>query len=270
MQKSNFILVTDESHRAVMAQSLANALHKIAYTEKIIISCGLETVDKAIAEKHKNGGVLVSILDPQKKHDEFDFIFVPSHDPSPDLPNIYKTHGLLTNIKSQDLLPDGRFDYLPMPRVAVLIGGKHVGGNFGSEDAENLARFLNSKNISVMLTTSRRTEILATHRLKEKINRPHFIYDFNYDGQDNNPYMQMLAVADEIIVSADSARMVSESVSSGRNVNIFYPQDLHFSYKALADNLIHNGYANNMKNFGNPTLLLNEAERCACIIAAQK
>jgi len=111
---------------------------------------------------------------------------------------------------------------------------------------------------------------MVAQKFKEKIDRPHYIYEFNYDGQDDNPYIQMLAAADEIIVSADSARMMSEAASSGKNVNIFYPKELHFSYKAMADELIKSRYANNMSAFGNPTMLLNEAKRCANIIASVK
>lgn len=258
-----------------MAKALASELEKTGYSRNIIISCGLDIVTQAIARKKESGAMLVSVLDPANCHEEFDYIFTSAHEPianmnNPEGKNIYKIHGLLNEITPDSLQQTSDFDYLPCPLYAVLVGGKHVGGNVSEEDAANLARFLNSKNASAIITTSRRTEIMVTQKLKEKLSRPHVIYDYNYDGQDDNPYLKILAAADEIIVTADSARMMSEAASSGKTCNIYLPEELHFSYKAMAEDLIANGYANDMKNFGKPTMLLAEAKRCANIIASGK
>jgi mitochondrial fission protein ELM1 len=78
------------------------------------------------------------------------------------------------------LVADGRFDYLPKPVIAVLVGGKHVGGDFTTEDANDLARFLNSKNASVLLTTSRRTEIMVAQKFKEKIDNLSFYKEISH------------------------------------------------------------------------------------------
>ena len=147
-------IFTDNSHRDVQAKALAARLPSDA---KIAIGVGAETADKVLAEK-ANGYSTLQILNPQKRHNEFDLLVLPAHEPYEKRPNVITSFGL---INSQKLCTgnDGS--------VAVLVGGKHVGGNFTESDAEVLANIINKIEGKVFITTSRRTEIAATKKLRE-------------------------------------------------------------------------------------------------------
>ena len=251
--------------------------------KKIIITIGLDKVDEAIAAKKREKAFLVSILDPGRNYRDFDLIFVPSHNPYPKLPSIQTTTGLINHI-TPELLSNTHIPHLmrdlvlvkPDPAssagcgvVAVLIGGRHVGGNFTIGDALRLGKIINTLKYSAIITTSRRTEKDATDMLKDAIRVPHIFFDYNNDGLAANPYPALLGLADKIIVTADSVRMCSEAASSGRQVFIFTPEETHFSYLSLRDNFIRAGAALPIEqiNSSKPTILLNEAKRVADIIA---
>ncbi len=258
------LIFHDNSHRAVQALAVASRLESANLQCQVIISCGRDTIDRAIAAKD-SGDVLVSILDPGRSYKEFDLIFVPSHDPHPNLPNIRTTIGLINRVNEQILAAEIRKFELPKPIVAVLIGGKHVGGNFGVGDAAHLATILNKSGYSTLITTSRRTEDAALETLKDALTIPHIIFDYNHDGLAANPYLAMLAAADKIIVTTDSVRMCSEACSSGKPVFIFTPQHTHFSYLALRDSLFKAGAALPVEELmsDKKTVTLNEAKKVA-------
>ena len=71
-----------------------------------------------------------------------------------------------------------------------------------------------------MATPSRRTppELLAAVR--------HGLGDgpgFVWDGQGDNPYASILALADAVLVTGDSANMVGEATATGAPVHVFEP-----------------------------------------------
>lgn len=247
---NNISIVTDGSYRAEQAYELAKALSVYEPGQHVQISCGNEVVEKAAA----GNGFKVHISDPQKNYDAFDLVFVPGHDPHPALPNIIETTGLINHISPEYLAGKERDFGLPAPYTAVLIGGRHIGGNIGPEDAEILAAELNKIEGSVLITNSHRTEEAVLPRLKGLLSVPHYIYDFHHDGLAANPYEAILASASNLIVTADSVRMVSEAASSGRPFVIYTPKELHFSYAHLRDSILA------------ADLPLNEAKRCAEII----
>ena len=248
---SKITILTDGSHRSVQANSLAKYLDDYNGAKQIVISCGIDVVDKAIELKNSNT-FLVSILDPTKHHEQFDLIVVPEHDPLPK-GNVVTTKGLLNHITPELLAQNTRDFNLPKPVIAVLVGGRHIGGNVSQSDAVKLINYAESKAASLLITTSKRTEDKTLEAIKSAVTKPHFIWDYNHEGQAANPYLSMLCAADEIVVTADSVRMCSEVASSGKPFEIFEPEQLHFSYKKLAASL------NDVSN-------LNEAKRVSKII----
>ncbi len=256
-------IISDAKHFA-QSRALANELLPLwNYERNIILTCGTEFAEEAIAAKKTSGAVLVSLLDPTKNHDEFDLIIAPEHEPLPP-GNVITTVGLINGINPEVLkeIDSSRFKELPSPRIAVLAGGRHVGGNFTEDDAFRMAEMINGIGGSALVTTSRRTEDKSAKALKEAINLPMFFWDYNHEGQAANPYQEILAVAEIIIVTADSVRMCSEACSSGKKVTIFTPQQVHFSYIALRDLLVAKGYAVLSPQHGE-TKVLNEARRVA-------
>ena len=251
MAKNNITVIDDGSYRAAQANELAKELEGLE--QRIQISCGIDAVQTALATKAK---YKFHILDPLQNYEGFDLVFIPGHEPLPAAPNIVPTFGLINHIR-----PSTEFE---AGVIAVLIGGKHVGGNFTASDASALAAALPT-GAKIWVTTSKRTEKPAADALKAALPNAEF-YDFNYDGQVNNPYEQMLKRAQQVVVTADSVRMVSEAASSGKTTFIFTPREVHFSYIALKNQFVSNGYALEIGSHQGSTKPLNEAGRLAQII----
>jgi hypothetical protein len=117
-----------------------------------------------------------------------------------------------------------RLAELPRPYIAVLVGGHsgpyaltRRGGERLAGEANSLAARLGG---SLLVTTSARTPESARRTLEQRLARPHFLYRWRR-GDPENPYFAFLALADEIIVTADSMSMVSEAVASGKRVHLF-------------------------------------------------
>jgi len=255
-------LITDHSYRAVQATALRDEQAKFALKRKVIIACGIDAVDEAVRAKQQ-GDFLVSIGDPLKSYESFDALVLSDHEPMPQHKNIIPITGLLNEFSPEKLAGLGAgFDEFPKPRIAVLLGGKHVGGDVLQADIDTILRGVTGVKL---VSTSRRTN-------KDLKISADFVYDFNWDGQDGNPYLEILAAADSVVVTADSARMCSEVCSSGKAIYIYTPRETHFSYKALRDSLVSGGYARDFAEIGagiKPTKLLAEAKRVAEIIADQ-
>ena len=122
-------------------------------------------------------------------------------------------------------MPDPRLAVLPEPRLAVLIGGNSSGYQFTDADCERLLAGLESqlaKGASLMITLSRRSPpALAAHlaaRMQQHQGRV-----FIWDGKTSNPYTAILALADGVIVTADSVNMISEAAATGKPLHIFTP-----------------------------------------------
>ena len=229
---NNISVITDGSYRAVQAHELAKELVKLGVEKNVQISCGLDVVADAIAAK---ADFKVNILDPQSNYDAFDLVVISSHEPHPQHDNIVEVTGLINHISPEYLEGKQRDFGIGDNMLAVLVGGRHVGGNFNADDARFMAAQLNDINLPLLITTSKRTEDASAKALKEALVVPYVFYDFNHDGQAANPYEAMLASCTRVMVTADSARMVSEAASSGRELFIFWPKQRHFSYDALCD-----------------------------------
>ncbi len=232
---NNISVITDGSYRAVQAHELAKELAKLGVDGEVQISCGLDVVKQAAASKNV---FKVNILDPQQYYDDFDLIVISSHEPHPAHDNIIEITGLINHI-SPEYLKGKEHDFGYGRKVlAVLVGGKHVGGNFSVDDAAKMASQLNDINMPVLVTTSKRTEEASARTLQQNLKVPCRFYNFNFHGQAANPYEQFLASAGQVFVTADSVRMVSEAASSGKELFIFMPEQVHFSYVTLAEKVM--------------------------------
>lgn len=82
--------------------------------------------------------------------------------------------------------------------------------------ANKLAKQLAALDASLMITVSRRTGKENEAILREALNDKE--HCFFWDGTGENPYFAMLALADHIIVTGDSASMLSEACTTGKPV----------------------------------------------------
>ncbi len=105
------------------------------------------------------------------------------------------------------------------PFVAVLLGGNSARYSFDSATARRLATDLAKlaeTGVRFAVTPSRRTPPEVVERLRAGLAPyPHFFWD----GEGDNPYLALLALADHLLVTGDSVSMLSEAASTGHPVH---------------------------------------------------
>lgn len=193
----------------------------------LVISSGERSVGPALAvRKHAGGAVFsVHIQHPRVAPDRFDLVVVPAHDRL-NGPNVRVTLGALNRITPAKLEAAAAqfretFAHLPRPLVAVLIGGSsqvyRMSPAVISRLARNLADMARDSGAGLLVTTSRRTGRQAGRALREALDG---LPVWFWDGNGENPYFAFLALADAIVVTADSVSMVSEAASTGKPVHV--------------------------------------------------
>lgn len=135
--------------------------------------------------------------------------------------------------------PDPRIAALAPPRMAMLIGGDSRHHTFAEKDRRTLVGALESMILagaSVMITTSRRTPRSMIEAIKREIaDTPKRA--FLWTGGADNPYLQMLAHAQTIVVTADSTNMVGEACATAAPVMVYEPTGGHPRIAAFINSL---------------------------------
>lgn len=139
--------------------------------------------------------------------------------------------------------PDPRIAALPEPRMALLIGGDSRHHSFLEKDRISLVGVVESMLLagaSAMITPSRRTppELLSVLRgVCADAPRRTFLWD----GAGANPYIQMLAHATTIVVTADSTNMVGEAIATSAPVMVYEPSGGHYRVSSFINALVKTG-----------------------------
>lgn len=207
--------------------SLRSATGFAAPWPDALIAAGRSSFAPAAALKRRLGDALVAIAVQKPRIDPkaFDIIIAAHHD---DLtgPNVMVTDGALHRVTPARLAAAAErfsplFVDLPRPLVAVLVGGPNRHYRFSTADATLLAAQLaglaRKEGIGLAVTVSRRTPPAAIAALRSGLaGAPcHF-----HDGKGDNPYLGLLALADHLLVTADSVSMVSEAAATGKPVQV--------------------------------------------------
>src|SRR5437879_737830 len=192
----------------------------------LVIGCGRHTAMPALAIRRASGGhtFAAQIQDPRVGHGEFDLLFVPEHDRLRG-PRIQVTRGAIHRVTSARLAAElCRFPALaglPRPILGVLIGGSNRSYRLGLDRlatiADTIAGILRAGGGSAVVTASRRTGAEGVALLRQRLaGLPAEIWE----GAGDNPYYAYLAIADALLVTADSVSMVSEAAATGKPVHI--------------------------------------------------
>lgn len=195
---------------------------------KLLISVGRQATPYARAIRRASRGetFTVALQDPKTGASSFDFIWAPEHDPVSG-PNVLKTLTSPHRLNAARLKAEGDralADLAPLPRpfVLLLIGGPNGVYEFDLAQLERLLDLTDraAPDATVLVTVSRRTPPEFTERLRAwAAGRPARLYD----GDGPNPYAGWVAVADAVIVTADSVNMAGEAASTGKPVHVFHP-----------------------------------------------
>ena len=191
---------------------------------ELAIGCG--GVAAAIGAALRQRGLrAVHVQHPRMDPRRFDVVVVNRHDELTG-PNVVVTRTALHRVTPERLAEAARLwaprlAHLPRPLVAVLVGGTN--GRFRLDSAEGqklaaqLAGMMRADRVGVALTPSRRTDPAARAALAAALEP---LGGWIWDGEGDNPYFGLLALADACVVTIDSVSMVSKAVATAAPVMI--------------------------------------------------
>ncbi len=220
----------------------------------IAIAGGRATIPGLRALKRASGGRVFTIClqDPRAGTSAADLIWVPEHDRLRGenvVVTLTSPHGLSAAVLAQARAsPDPRIAALQAPRAALVLGGPSAHHRYEARDLNALARIacdIAASGHSLMVTPSRRTPPQAVGMITDALALIGAGPDraFVWDGAGANPYAQMLAHAEAIVVTADSANMLGEALAPGVPVHIYEPSGGHPKMTAFLERLIGEGCA---------------------------
>ncbi len=195
----------------------------------LVITSGVrnEPVCRWIRHQSQGRTRYIHVGRPWAQLDSFDLVITTPQYRVPEHSKVL--HNALTlndshNAGSNPKPADHNYSRLPAPRIAVLVGGNSGPFTFGPRAAQNLTEQASALARRyggwLMISTSARTPEAVVHHLASSIDVPHTFYRWRADDP-GNPYRQILALADRLIVSGDSIGMLSEACSTGKPVHIF-------------------------------------------------
>lgn len=179
----------------------------------------------------------VFFKDPRTKRHGADLVVVQQHDRA-------RHAGALTVVTAPNRITTEALDRirrappadlagLPHPRVAVLVGGDSRHHRFTPRDIDAFLaglRTMRAAGAGLMITTSRRTPGALAAALAALAGDADVRL---WDGTGENPLLSYLALADIVVVTADSTNMIGEAAATGRPLQIFHPSGGHAKTERL-------------------------------------
>lgn len=216
----------------------------------VAIGCGRTAALLTRCLRHWSGGrcFTVQILDPRIAPHHFGAVIAPRHDALAG-DNVITTLGAINTIDdawlahAREQFP--ALEALPVPRIAVLVGGPHKAQALDGDYLESLKQCLASLHArhggSFLVSTSRRTPPEMRAALRSWFTQwPGVFWADRSDGE--NSYPGMLAWADRFVVSADSVNMISEACATGKPVHAFAPKPVAGKLARFHDALRNAGH----------------------------
>ncbi len=194
----------------------------------LVISAGMrnEPVCRWIRAQQGGRTRIVHIGRPWAHPDNFDLVVTTPQYRLPDYPNILHNTLTLHRVTPQRLGQERerwreRFSHLPGPRTAVILGGNSGPYTLGARNARAIARQVSAharqRGGALMISTSARTAPAVIDVFAREVDVPHALYRWR-PGDPGNPYFGMLALCDDLVVTADSISMLSEACATGKPV----------------------------------------------------
>ena len=194
------------------------AVHVPELGDAVLFTAG-GTAGVVGAALRRLGRPVVQIQHPRMDPARFDVVVVNRHDNLTG-PNVVVTRTALhpatpARLAEAAALWAPRLAHLPRPLVSVLVGGSNGRFRLGAAEAAalgaQLADMMHRDHVGLALTPSRRTSPAACAALRAAIQPGG---GWMWDGQGDNPYFGLLALADAIVVTEDSVSMVSEAAAT--------------------------------------------------------
>jgi hypothetical protein len=195
----------------------------------VVIATGRQSIPYLRAIRRQAGVATYTIVlqDPRTGGRTADLIWVPAHDKlrgpnvvtTPTAPHPF-TPERFASLRAT--MPPA-IAALAGPRLAVVLGGKNGVYKFTDACDDRLQAALASfaaLGVSFMITPSRRTHPRLLRKVDEATAKaPRLLWT----GEGANPYPDVLAHADALVVTADSVNMCGEAAATGKPVYVFTP-----------------------------------------------
>ena len=195
----------------------------------IVISAGMRNEPVARWIRAESGGRtrLVWIGRPWAPLAVFDLVVTTPQYRLPARDNVLQNVGTLHRITPERLAAESaawepQLGHLPHPVVGVVAGGHSGPFTFGPAAARKLGEIATAAagNGSVIATTSPRTSPAACDALAAALTGPHYLFRWS-PAAARNPYLAILGTADRFVVTSDTVSMLTETVATGKPVEIF-------------------------------------------------
>lgn len=245
----------------------------------ILIASGRRAVPYVRAVKRASSGrtFTVFLKDPRTGPRTADLIWVAEHDKLRG-DNVLVTLTAPHRVSQERLAaaraaPPAALASLKSPRVAVLAGGNSRHHRFLDSDVARLLQqleALTAEGATLMVTASRRTPSALVEGLRALVERTGgYLWDGVTGNPADNPYIALLALADWVVVTADSSNMLGEAAATGAPLLIFEPSGGHAKFKTLLQGLKTCGIARELRGRleGDAYLPLDTTAAIACTIA---
>ncbi|MEN8800958.1 MAG: mitochondrial fission ELM1 family protein [Thiogranum sp.] len=194
----------------------------------LVISGGMrnEPVGRWIREQSGGRTRLVHIGRPWANPDQFDLVITTPQYRLPERDNVLHNAMTLHRVSAERLKAEAghwgsRFMHLPKPYTGVIVGGNSGPYTLGAKAAESIARqasrMAGQRHGALLISTSARTPNSVVQVLKQTVSVPYYLYHWQANDV-ANPYFGILALSDELIVTADSVSMLSEACATGKPV----------------------------------------------------
>ncbi|WP_162914554.1 mitochondrial fission ELM1 family protein [Desertibaculum subflavum] len=190
----------------------------------LVIAVGRRSVPVARWIRRRAGGHarLVQIGRPRAPAAWFDLVVTtPQYAIAPG-PNVIELPLPIATPAAADTIGD--FEALPRPRIVALVGGPSVAFPLDAAAARRLREHLEAMaktwQGSLLVTTSRRTPEPVAATLLASYAEPSRTLGFGAT-PGPSPYPRLLAAGDVFVVTADSASMLADAVTTGRPVFAF-------------------------------------------------
>jgi hypothetical protein len=196
----------------------------------VVLTIGRRPSMAALWIKQQSAGrtKVVIIGRPRRLLSQFDLVIAPPQYPLPARGSILPLALPLFRPDRAAIAAAGeawaqRLATLPRPITAVLVGGPTGPFRFDAAvTGDFVARILQTTGGAgtLYVTTSRRTPDAVAAELAESLPESAILYRWSAEAADN-PYQALLALADQFIVTGDSASMIVEVAQLGRPLAIF-------------------------------------------------
>jgi uncharacterized protein len=203
----------------------------------LIIAAGHSTESPALWLKYHSGKTirLVYVGTPLAPLENYDLVITTPQYGLPQQPNVLHIELPMHKVEPHKLKVAAenwrkKLEHLPRPWTAILVGGASGPYTFNAAAAKRLADHAQHLGGSVLISTSARTPAKTGAALAAAVTNPAYFYHWQPSDAEN-PFFGFLALADQIIVTADSISMLSEAIATDKPVMMFDTEEGPFAMR---------------------------------------